>query len=241
VDLGLLPADTIIATGGPKKKNGGTTGSRPASSRPRKRHKSKDSPDGGTTSLLLGTSTRPASSVLRRNSNSGSSSRHGSVDDDEEIEQEDGPPQEVQATAPTKRGEADVPGIMDPERALEVAGMSISERKEMCLPVTVHWDPASPDGNKIGWKLKIKIKHEYHEGRVVRYDPCTHKHKVQLVPGGKTLWIWLRNEQHELQVATRIVWALVKGFSWWPVCHCVRHMYENLTYPYIPVRPGTRD
>jgi PWWP domain/Bromodomain len=163
----------------------------------------------------LGTSTRPASSVLRRNSNSGSSSRHGSVDD-EELGQEDGRPQEVQETAPTKGGEADVLSIMDPERALEVAGLSISERKEMCLPVTVHWDPVSPDGNKIGWKLKIKIKHEYHVGRVVRYDPCTHKHKVQLVPGGKSFWIWLRNEQHELQVATRIVWALVKGYAWWP-------------------------
>jgi hypothetical protein len=67
-------------------------------------------------------------------------------------------------------------------------------------------------------------------GRVVRYDPYTRKHKIQfdgkLPPTHKgtgsngnsssSCWIWLRNVQHNLQLATRIVWAHVKGYAWWP-------------------------
>jgi PWWP domain len=106
------------------------------------------------------------------------------------------------------------------------------------------------------------------EGRIVLYDPYTHKHKIEwkipeiestttsrgattasttpevhVTKRGRppkkkqqspsstrsstcitsynrttnsTTWIWLRNEQHNLHVATRLVWAYVRGFAWWP-------------------------
>jgi hypothetical protein len=68
-------------------------------------------------------------------------------------------------------------------------------------------------------------------GRVVRYDPYTRKHKIKFekplpkgvgIGGGgnsnskSSCWIWIRNTQHNLQLATRIVWAHVKGYAWWP-------------------------
>ena len=50
----------------------------------------------------------------------------------------------------------------------------------------------------------------------MRYDPHTHKHKIEFSKNNSSCWIWLRNEQHNLQLATRMVWAHVKGYAWWP-------------------------
>ena len=46
---------------------------------------------------------------------------------------------------------------------------------------TVHWDPNSGPGNKIGWKIRVNDDKaaDWKEGRVVFYDPCTHKHKIE--------------------------------------------------------------
>lgn len=121
--------------------------------------------------------------------------------DDSDDQSEDGPP----------------PEPMDPENSLE----SLPKPK-LCLPTTVHWDPTDADGRKIGWKVKIAYTDkDWVDGRIVRYDPHTHKHKIEFEPtdegSGRTyIWIWLRNEQHNLQLATRMVWAHVKGYAWWP-------------------------
>lgn len=100
------------------------------------------------------------------------------------------------------------PEPMDPESSLD--GL-----RRAALPTTVHWDPNSVDGSKIGWKVKVLLgRDSWHKGRVVRYDPYTHKHKIEA--NGREFWIWLRNEQHSLQLATRLVWAHIKGYPWWP-------------------------
>ena len=113
------------------------------------------------------------------------------------------------------------PVDMDPERSLEYG----FHRK--APPTTVHWDPHDRNGNKVGWKIRIETGSAWLEGRVVRYDPYTHKHKIQWAATTTTTtnfskkgtcsnWIWLRNDQHNLLLATRMVWAHVKGYAWWP-------------------------
>ncbi len=74
-----------------------------------------------------------------------------------------------------------------------------------------------------GWK----------HGRIVRYDPISHKHKVVFFGRDGTdadendmeeeqeeAWLTLANEN--VQIGGEFVWALVKGFAWWPaqVLHC---------------------
>ena len=133
-------------------------------------------------------------------------------------------------------------------------------------PTTVHWDPYDKDGNKVGWSIRVLPSSDragdgksgsmintnsWIAGRIVRYDPYTHKHKIELKtsdgdsalpttptkrgPGRKpkkkskdqSTWIWLRNDEHNLQVATRVVWAHVKGYAWWPalVMEAVDHQH----------------
>lgn len=213
-----MPADTVIPAGSSKgKKKSGRPKS--GSQRPGKRQKYKKSTEGEISLLSMGSSTRPASSILRRNSGA-SSSRRSSIDyselGDDDINDMEDDTRATNVSASAKRDDSQCPDPMDPETALDVAGMGIGERKASCLPTTVHWDPNSPDGKKIGWKMKIMVKSKWYEGRVIRYDPCSHKHKVQLDAVKKPFWIWLRNEQHNIQVATRLVWALVKGYAWWP-------------------------
>ena len=64
---------------------------------------------------------------------------------------------------------------------------------------------------------------EWNSGRIIRYDPISHKHKVAFFTGDDDVeeaWIDLHNEH--IQLGGRFVWALVKGFAWWPaqVLHC---------------------
>ena len=147
------------------------------------------------------------------------------------------------------------PEPMDPETSLD--GLP-----RAAAATTVHWDGMqSPDGRLIGWLVKVlcynsasassgQQQQDWHTGRVVLYDPYTHKHKIEWYDdvdvhhtvatvnddnnnnnynnnkgkrAGKTSknalppsWIWLRNEEHTLQLATRLVWAHVKGYAWWP-------------------------
>lgn len=93
---------------------------------------------------------------------------------------------------------------MDPDTSLD--GMAAS---------TVHWDPQGLDGRKVGWKCKVETSpNKWVEGRIANYDPYTHKHLI--VAKTRKAWVWLRNRQHNIRLATRIVWALVKGYAWWP-------------------------
>jgi hypothetical protein len=140
-------------------------------------------------------------------------------DDDEDDEDDDGSPL--------------LP--MDPETTLDVYHPLPVDRKDTPLPNSVHWDPNNMNGRIVGWRVKINHKNStWIDGRVIRYDPYTHKHKVQywtrttdnfgeddkdvdiVTKQKKYTWIWLRNEQHDLQLATRMVWAHVKGYAWWP-------------------------
>lgn len=105
------------------------------------------------------------------------------------------------------------PEPLDPETSLD------PKSHRTAAPSTVHWDPHSREGNKVGWRVRVATTgSNWVDGRVVRYDPYTHKHKVELTNSKKnsSAWIWLRNEEHNLQIATRIVWAKVKGYAWWP-------------------------
>ena len=111
---------------------------------------------------------------------------------------------------------------------------------------TVHWDPNSGPGNKIGWKIRVNDDKaaDWKEGRVVFYDPCTHKHKIEFVDNTRSTdrvdedncaWLHLRMEDG-VQMATKIVWAHVKGYAWWPAMvmesdvHSVRDGYVSVEF-----------
>ena len=104
----------------------------------------------------------------------------------------------------------------DPETTLDVGQSHL---------FTVHWDPNCPAGRKIGWKIRIADGNsDWKDGRIVRYDPCSHKHKIQFTEKGRSgdrvdqencSWVHLRMEDG-IQIATRMVWAHVKGYAWWP-------------------------
>lgn len=101
---------------------------------------------------------------------------------------------------------------------------------------TVHWNPKSPAAQKIGRKLRISDDKtgDWKEGRIVRYDPCTHKHKVKFLSEIRTgdkadkencVWLHLRMEEG-VQIATRLVWAHVKGYAWWPAMIMESEVYS---------------
>lgn len=91
----------------------------------------------------------------------------------------------------------------DPETSLDVP--SSSRTSNWTRPTTVHWDPESPQGNKVGWKVRLwdGVAGEWREGRIVLYDPYTHKHKVRCdtkprrgekVDDHNCVWVRLVNE-----------------------------------------------
>lgn len=147
-------------------------------------------------------------------------------DDDEEEEDEDSEDEEEAMEPPT-----------DPETTLDSGESYLT---------TVHWDPNSAAGQKIGWRIRISDEKsdDWKEGRIVRYDPCTHKHKVRFndqtraednVDADNCAWFHLRMEEG-VQIATRLVWAHVKGYAWWPAMvmesdvHPVRDGYVNVEF-----------
>ena len=66
----------------------------------------------------------------------------------------------------------------DPETSLDVP---VRAKSDSTRPTTVHWDPKSPEGSKVGWKVRLWDEHdnEWRDGRILLYDPYTHKHKIQ--------------------------------------------------------------
>lgn len=111
---------------------------------------------------------------------------------------------------------------------------------------TVHWDPESPACKKIGWRIRISDDKsgDWKIGRIVRYDPCTHKHKIKFADKPRTgdkvdhencTWLYLRMEEG-VQISTRLVWAHVKGYAWWPAMvmesdiHPTREGYINVEF-----------
>lgn len=45
---------------------------------------------------------------------------------------------------------------------------------------TVHWDPESPDGKIVGWRTRVWDGDVWQEGRIIRFDPFTYRHKIKL-------------------------------------------------------------
>jgi len=118
---------------------------------------------------------------------------------------------------PPAKKQADEPedSISDPE--LSLVPRIVSDTR----PTTVHWDPNSEPGRKVGWKCRVWDGKHWKEGRMLLYDTHTRMHKVQF-EGPVALDVdsqrcaWLRLEAETMQFATRLVWAHVKGFPWWP-------------------------
>jgi hypothetical protein len=90
----------------------------------------------------------------------------------------------------------------DPETSLDVPARADPNSTR---PTTVHWDPDSPEGAKVGWRVRLwdENANEWRDGRILLYDPYTHKHKVQydikprkgeLVNGQNCAWVRLVNE-----------------------------------------------
>lgn len=124
----------------------------------------------------------------------------------------------------------------DPETTLDVPHHN-SKRKS-AMTTTIAWDPNSLQGRKIGWKIRILTRthsqqqsqqQEWREGRIVRYDPYSHKHKIVWGTGDDVAtlssssssskpppFLWVRLRMEPIQLATQVCWAHVKGYAWWP-------------------------
>ncbi len=93
---------------------------------------------------------------------------------------------------------------------------------------TVAWDPNSKEGKMVGYRLRVFDfeLNKWKTGRIIRYDPITHEHKcvffTKLVNDEyPEEWLYLPKEN--IQLGGEFVWALVKGFAWWPAqqLHCL--------------------
>ena len=126
----------------------------------------------------------------------------------------------------------------DPETALDIVPvMRVEEKKkkksgkksvspvpvtaQSSKAVTVHWDPNSPEGKRVGRRIRIFDQDEgddgeWREGRVLRYDPASSKHKIQYEDDIGDECCWLRLKHEIVQCGDDLVWCLVKGFAWWP-------------------------
>lgn len=110
---------------------------------------------------------------------------------------------------------------------------------------TVHWDPYSPEGQRLGHRIRLwcSSTRTWKKGRVVRYDPISHKHKVVFFSDKKSKdddEVWLYLDKENIQLGGRFVWALVKGFAWWPaqVLHCCYPNPVNVDSVMQPKRAG---
>jgi hypothetical protein len=206
VEMGLLPPDTVISHPPPKRKRG-----RPPKNTPKKKPGKRGRPPKNQKPILDLTKSVEEEEEDRKQAVKPvkkkklepvveESAEEFAYDDDDDEEEDD------QVEPPT-----------DPETTLQP--------NYSCL-TTVHWNPNSPEGFKIGWRIRVSDDKSgvWYDGRITRYDPCTHKHKIQFVddarPGDKTdrdncVWIHLRMEDG-IQTATKLVWAHVKGYAWWP-------------------------
>ena len=126
----------------------------------------------------------------------------------------------------------------DPETALDIVPtMRVEEKKkkksgkksvspipapgQSSKAVTVHWDPNRPEGKRVGRRIRIFDQDEgddgeWREGRVLRYDPASNKHKIQYEDDIGDECCWLRLKHEIVQCGDDLVWCLVKGFAWWP-------------------------
>jgi len=227
VELGLLPPDFPIQAGPNKRKR--TDGKIPPMSKkkrpsPKLQHQDDDYAPGAAPKRR-GPPTGAGGAAEKLHSAQGDDDQKRSaeeiIEEEEESSSEEEDDQSIDNTPPEP---------MNPEISLDGLGGTAA-------PTTVHWNPNSANGKLVGWTVRVAAPvgapWEWLSGRVVLYDPYTHKHKIEwkipgntpASPGGKTKkqaaktpssWVWLRNEEHNLHIATRLVWAHVKGYAWWP-------------------------
>eukprot|EP00562_Extubocellulus_spinifer_P012734 CAMPEP_0178547080 /NCGR_PEP_ID=MMETSP0697-20121206/4490_1 /TAXON_ID=265572 /ORGANISM="Extubocellulus spinifer, Strain CCMP396" /LENGTH=1996 /DNA_ID=CAMNT_0020179701 /DNA_START=128 /DNA_END=6118 /DNA_ORIENTATION=- len=132
----------------------------------------------------------------------------------------------------------------DPETALDVKKSGSVGHGKASVPaarsgkaVTVHWDPNSPEGKRVGFSIRIfdQDDEEWREGRVLRYDPGSCKHKIQYADNDECRWLRLKHEI--IQCGGDFVWALVKGFAWWPaqvlICEPATETTRKEGYVYV--------
>jgi hypothetical protein len=220
VEMGLLPADTVIVhhpkrRGRPPKKKGSST------KKPKLALDLTKSESAASMMMTGAGVNRHSKAYVKR-------SAAGHLEEDEEDEEEEeqegeegGEPGEEEEEEDDDEEEDDEDDEVEPptnaETTLNVKGSHLT---------TVHWYPKGPMGKKVGWRVRIADdkQSDWKEGRILRYDPCTHKHKIQFLDASRSCdrvdadncaWIHLRMEDG-VQVATRLVWAHVKGYAWWP-------------------------
>jgi len=229
VELGLLPPDTVVTKGPSKKKRGRPPKTKGDKSRKKKK---KDRKSGSKPKISLDLtkpigsddengeadasdsdnetkeSTRKKKKTAKKTAKKRSNGSSNQEESNDESEQEE-------PTSDEEKLELEAP--TDPETSLEYGASHLT---------TVHWDPRNPACQKIGWRIRISDDKsgDWKVGRIVRYDPCTHKHKVKFsdepravdkVDDENCAWLYLRMEEG-VQISTRLVWAHVKGYAWWP-------------------------
>ena len=252
VELGMLPADTILPASQPKRKRG-----RPPKGKSNKQ-KRRGSKSGRKPKIALDL-TQPIGNETHHDDSIENDSNDDESESEDEIEEKEKeikkkPPAKKikkrkivtnQKSKSTKRVRADSNSTSDEEAEVDdgddLDDQSDDDKEITTEPptdpettleyknsflTTVHYDPDSPPYKKIGWRIRISDdKHgDWKVGRIVRYDPCTHKHKVHFfdkarsadkVDHEKCAWLHLRMEEG-VQISTRLVWAHVKGYAWWP-------------------------
>jgi hypothetical protein len=108
-------------------------------------------------------------------------------------------PSTPEAIAFTYNSDEEDPGSeTDPETSLDVTARRDADPSR---PTTVHWDADSPDGRKVGWRVRLwdENSNKWKDGRIIRYDPYTHKHKIRYERKprkgervGKDSCVWVR-------------------------------------------------
>jgi hypothetical protein len=230
IEMGLLPLDFVVIH--PAKKRRKSTGSTSVGGKRRGRPPKKFK---GKHSRFTSLDSSSRSAVGRRRSTGEAEEEDASdsddSDDDDSDNDEEGSGDEEPETA--------MEGVEEDEEGSDEDENSDEEDEEMEEPTdpentlevgqshltTVHWDPNSAAGRKIGWKIRVADgDSDWKDGRIIRYDPCTHKHKIQFTDEARVgdradtdncVWLHLRVEDG-IQIATRLVWAHVKGYAWWP-------------------------
>lgn len=212
VEMGLLPPDTVIKHPPPKRKRG-----RPPKEKKKPGRRGRP-PKNRTPILDLTKSVEEVEEELRHQKVEAKKKKQQKVkrqeqQEDEEMEEEE----DDERNAVEEEEEEEMEPPTDPETTLEPGNTHLT---------TVHWNPSTSAGKKIGLRIRVSDDKtgEWYNGRIIRYDPCTHKHKIQYTdqprPGDKIYndncaWIHLRMEEG-IQFATQLVWAHVKGYAWWP-------------------------
>ena len=177
--------------------------------------------------------------------------KHEDVDQEEDDEDDDEDEEEV----PTSDPEVDPEIALEVEDPYVLSASSTPSVLKSILShppkpnKTVHWDPHSPEGKLIGCRIRVYVEKldKWQLGRIVNFDPMSRRHKIEYYtkPGQDvtsprkmrkpfeetavgTEWAYLYDpELMTVHIGTRIVWAQVKGFAWWPA-QVMEPMGKNL-------------